>query len=94
MPDSQMNFRIDADVRERFKRKALSDGTNANRLLIQWIEEYLASDESLGSIGSIGSIGNQDSLDSRISSQMAEVKAQLEAYVEQKMDAVLGESKA
>lgn len=88
MPDSQMNFRIDADVRERFKRKALSDGTNANKLLNQWIEEYLASDESLGSIGSI------DSIDSRISSRMAEIKAQLEAYVEQKMDAVLGESKA
>lgn len=88
MPDSQMNFRIDADVRERFKRKALLDGTNANRLLIQWIEQYLASDESLVSIGSL------DSLDSRISSHMAEVKAQLEAFVEQKMDAVLGESKA
>ena len=69
MPDSQMNFRIDNDLRERFKEKALRSGTNSARLLLQWIEAYVAG-EDLSRQSSLGSI---DNLDSRIDSRIAEL---------------------
>lgn len=89
MPDSQMNFRIDADVRERFKEKALRNGTNANRLLMQWIEDYLADDD-LNS----PSIGDIESIDKMITERMAEFETRIEAKVNERVDAVLGESNA
>ena len=89
MPDSQMNFRIDNDLRERFKEKALRSGTNSARLLLQWIEAYVAG-EDLSIQSSLTSLGSIDNLDSRIDSRIAE----LENRLKERIETVLGELSA
>lgn len=46
MSTSQMNFRISTELRQKFVKAARHNDTDASKLLIEWITDYVEKDKS------------------------------------------------
>ena len=82
MPDSQMNFRIDRETKERFKALARQRGKEVSALLNSWITAFL-EDESFERESDVASL---DSLDKLVESKLDAKRQDVERLIADRVE--------